>query len=62
MRHRLTSASEAFKADYEVVYKVALVGDSGVGKSALLLQFLDKRFLAAEASTFGVDMVKYLSL
>ena len=59
MRHRLTSANEAFKdaADYEVVYKVALVGDSGVGKSALLLQFLDKRFMVSEASTFGVDMV-----
>ena len=45
--------------DYEAVYKIALVGDSGVGKSALLLQFIDQRFVDTDSSsTFGVDMVR----
>jgi small GTP-binding protein len=35
------------------IYKVCIVGDFGVGKSTLLHQFLEKRFLSNVQSTIG---------
>jgi GTPase SAR1 family protein len=39
--------------DYE--FKIVLVGNSGVGKSALLLRFVDDKFTHDTFSTIGVD-------
>ena len=37
-------------------FKILLIGDSGTGKSSLLLRFTDDQFLAEEMSaTIGVD-------
>lgn len=41
--------------DYDYLYKILLVGDSGVGKSCVLLRFADQRFSDAHLSTIGVD-------
>lgn len=44
-------------------YKICIVGDTGVGKTTLLHQYLDHRFLANIRSTIGSDFfVKYLRL
>ncbi|XP_058142613.1 ras-related protein Rab-26 isoform X2 [Dasypus novemcinctus] len=41
---------------YDVAFKVMLVGDSGVGKTCLLVRFKDGAFLAgAFISTVGID-------
>jgi small GTP-binding protein len=40
-------------SDHE--FKVVLVGNSGVGKSALLGRFVDDKFTADTHSTIGVD-------
>uniref|UniRef100_A0A9J7ZRD4 small monomeric GTPase n=1 Tax=Cyprinus carpio carpio TaxID=630221 RepID=A0A9J7ZRD4_CYPCA len=41
---------------YDIAFKVMLVGDSGVGKSCLLVRFKDGAFLAGSfISTVGID-------
>ncbi|KAJ3435788.1 ras-related protein rab-2a [Anaeramoeba flamelloides] len=39
----------------DFLYKFVIIGDSGVGKSCLLLQFTDKRFQAVYDLTIGVE-------
>lgn len=40
---------------YQYVFKYIIIGDTGVGKSCLLLQFTDKRFRTDHDLTIGVE-------
>jgi len=40
---------------YAYLFKYIIIGDTGVGKSCLLLQFTDKRFVAVHDLTIGVE-------
>ncbi|KAJ7313087.1 hypothetical protein JRQ81_004355 [Phrynocephalus forsythii] len=40
---------------YAYLFKYVIIGDTGVGKSCLLLQFTDKRFTAVHDLTVGVE-------
>ncbi|KAI3845033.1 hypothetical protein MKW92_021130 [Papaver armeniacum] len=40
---------------YAYLFKYIIIGDSGVGKSCLLLQFTDKRFQPVHDLTIGVE-------
>eukprot|EP00252_Welwitschia_mirabilis_P001872 TRINITY_DN1183_c0_g3_i1.p1 TRINITY_DN1183_c0_g3~~TRINITY_DN1183_c0_g3_i1.p1 ORF type:complete len:204 (+),score=48.02 TRINITY_DN1183_c0_g3_i1:292-903(+) len=42
-------------AEYDYLFKILLIGDSGVGKSCLLLRFADDSYLESYISTIGVD-------
>eukprot|EP00291_Cryptomonas_curvata_P014499 CAMPEP_0172155718 /NCGR_PEP_ID=MMETSP1050-20130122/2785_1 /TAXON_ID=233186 /ORGANISM="Cryptomonas curvata, Strain CCAP979/52" /LENGTH=174 /DNA_ID=CAMNT_0012824655 /DNA_START=55 /DNA_END=576 /DNA_ORIENTATION=+ len=42
-------------SEYDYIFKILLVGDSGVGKSCLLLRFADDAFTESYISTIGVD-------
>lgn len=41
--------------DYDYLFKILLIGDSGVGKSCLLLRFADDVFSDTFIATIGVD-------
>jgi len=55
---RQAAASTAFrsmKPDYDYLFILVLIGDSGVGKSCLLLRFADDKWTDSYISTIGVD-------
>ena len=41
--------------EYDFLFKLLLIGDSGVGKSCLLLRFADDAYTESYISTIGVD-------
>jgi len=43
------------EVDYDFLFKILIVGESGVGKSCLLLRFADDTFTESFISTIGVD-------
>jgi len=43
------------KKDYDLLVKILLLGDSGVGKSAIMLRFTEDRFTEDLMSTIGLD-------
>ncbi|GAB4852724.1 GTP-binding protein yptm2 [Ancistrocladus abbreviatus] len=49
----MTVIAEIMKRDY--LFKLLLIGDSGVGKSCLLLRFADDSYVESYISTIGVD-------
>jgi len=45
----------AATAEHDYFFKILLIGDSGVGKSCLLLRFADDSWTDSHISTIGVD-------
>lgn len=41
--------------DYDMIFKVVLIGDSGVGKSNILLRYLKNEFSFESKATVGVE-------
>merc|ERR1711998_306148 len=46
---------ESLAMSYAYLFKYIIIGDTGVGKSCLLLQFTDKRFQPVHDLTIGVE-------
>lgn len=49
------TSSNSSTGQYDALYKLVLVGDSGVGKSNLLSRFTRNKFSHDEKSTVGVE-------
>ena len=47
--------------NYDHTFKIVLIGESGVGKSCLLVRFVDDKFVHSRQGTIGVDF-KYRTL
>lgn len=45
----------AAASEYDYLFKLLIIGDSGVGKSCLLLRFADHMYTESYISTIGVD-------
>jgi len=43
------------QSNYDYLIKLLLIGDSGVGKSCLLLRFSDDAFIPSFITTIGID-------
>ena len=41
--------------EYDYLFKLVIIGNSGVGKSSLLLRFADDQFNESFLTTIGVD-------
>jgi Ras-related protein Rab-1A len=41
--------------EYDYLFKLVIIGNSGVGKSSLLLRFADDQFNDSYLTTIGVD-------
>lgn len=48
-------SNEDYGYDYDYLFKIVLIGDSGVGKSNLLSRFTTDEFNIESKSTIGVE-------
>jgi len=51
----LSTSKMALNPEYDYLFKLLLIGDSGTGKSCLLLRFADDSYSESYVSTIGVD-------
>ena len=47
--------SEDTDTDFDYLFKIVLIGDAGVGKTAIVHRFKYNTFVEKHASTIGVD-------
>ena len=51
----LTDEDDDNTKDYDMIIKFVIVGDSSVGKSSILLRYIDKEYSLNQQSTIGIE-------
>ena len=51
----LTDEDDDNTKDYDMIIKFVIVGDSSVGKSSILLRYIDKEYNLNQQSTIGIE-------
>lgn len=54
-KNRTSYASNENIRTYDNLFKIIIIGDSGVGKSSILMRYLDDAFTSSFISTIGID-------
>lgn len=54
-QHDLESLDTAVDPNFDYMYKILIVGNSGVGKTALLVRYCDDTFSPSFVATVGID-------
>ena len=47
--------TKSIEEDFDFLFKIVLIGDSGVGKTNILSQFIKKEFSEDNKPTIGVE-------
>ena len=59
----MSNKKSALAEEYDLMFKILLLGDSGVGKSSLLLRYTKNEFISDMRSTIGVEFaLKYITI
>ena len=59
----MSNKKTALAEEYDLMFKILLLGDSGVGKSSLLLRYTKNEFISDMRSTIGVEFaLKYITI
>lgn len=53
--HPVESLDTAVDPNFDYMYKILIVGNSGVGKTAFLVRYCDNAFSPAFVATVGID-------
>lgn len=53
--HHKRSDCPAMNPEYDYLFKIVLVGDSGVGKSSIVKRYEEEIFISTNLPTIGVD-------
>ena len=51
----ITDEDDDNTKDYDMIIKFVIVGDSSVGKSSILLRYIDKEYSLNQQSTIGIE-------
>lgn len=58
--HELIPVDNQQEVNYDGLFKVIIIGDSGVGKSSILMRLMEGRFNNQHNVTIGVEFGNYL--
>ena len=45
----------AMETEYDYLFKIVLIGDSGVGKTSIVRQYIEGKFTRRGSATYGMD-------
>lgn len=60
MFHELIPVDNQQEVNYDGLFKVIIIGDSGVGKSSILMRLMEGKFTNQHNVTIGVEFGNYL--